>query len=95
MKRCDLILTNPTNHVRHCVKCHAMTKLMCLLFQINVPTELEGSELMAEKVDRREFIDLLVHMLTLDQDRRVKPTDARAHPFITMSHLVEYAHCNL
>ena len=63
--------------------------------QINVPSELEGSELMAEKVDRREFIDLLKRMLTLDQERRIKPGEALNHPYINMAHLVDYAHCNL
>ena len=37
--------------------------------QVNVPTELERGELLAEKVDRREFIDLLKRMLTMDQVR--------------------------
>merc|ERR1712061_338042 len=35
--------------------------------QVNVPTDLERGELLAEKVDRREFIDLLKRMLTMDQ----------------------------
>jgi len=35
--------------------------------QVNVPTDLEGGELLAEKADRREFIDLLKRMLTMDQ----------------------------
>ncbi|KAK2189919.1 hypothetical protein NP493_94g05019 [Ridgeia piscesae] len=61
--------------------------------QINVPTNLEGSELMAEKVDRREFIDLLKRMLTLDLERRITPGEALNHAFITLSHLVDYAHC--
>ena len=65
------------------------------MVQINVPTDLDGSELMSEKVDRREFIDLLKRMLTLDQERRVTPSEALAHPFITMAHLVDYAHCGL
>lgn len=62
--------------------------------QINVPTDLEGSELMSEKVDRREFIDLLKRMLTLDQERRITPGEALNHPFITLAHLMDYAHCN-
>lgn len=37
------------------------------VFQVNVPTDLEGGQLMAEKADRREFIDLLKRMLTMDQ----------------------------
>ena len=35
--------------------------------QVNVPTDLERGELLAEKVDRREFIDILKRMLTMDQ----------------------------
>ena len=62
------------------------------MIQINVPTDLEGSELLAEKIDRKEFIDLLKRMLTLDQDRRITPGEALNHPFITMAHLIEYAH---
>ncbi len=50
---------------------------------------------MAEKVDRREFIDLLKRMLTLDQERRITPGEALNHPFITMAHLVDYAHSSL
>ncbi|XP_067121428.1 homeodomain-interacting protein kinase 2 isoform X4 [Centruroides vittatus] len=62
--------------------------------QVNVPTDLEGGELLAEKADRREFIDLLKRMLTLDQERRITPGEALNHNFVTLSHLVEYAHCN-
>ncbi|ELU17799.1 hypothetical protein CAPTEDRAFT_82340, partial [Capitella teleta] len=62
--------------------------------QINVPNDLEGSELMSEKVDRREFIDLLKRMLTLDQERRITPGEALNHPFISLAHLMDYAHCS-
>ena len=63
--------------------------------QINVPTDLDGGELSAEKADRREFIDLLKRMLTLDQDRRIRPVDALGHTFIVLGHLVEYLHLNV
>ncbi|KAK7480389.1 hypothetical protein BaRGS_00028308, partial [Batillaria attramentaria] len=64
--------------------------------QINVPTDLEGSELLAEKVDRREFIDLLKRMLTLDQERRIKPVIALQHSFISLTHLLtDYPHCKI
>ncbi|XP_070200329.1 homeodomain-interacting protein kinase 2-like isoform X3 [Littorina saxatilis] len=63
--------------------------------QINVPTDLEGSELVAEKMDRREFINLLKNMLTLDQDRRIQPANALNHPFIMLSHLAEWPHLNI
>ena len=62
--------------------------------QVNVPTDLERSELLAEKVDRREFIDLLKRMLTMDQERRITPSEALNHPFVTMSHMADYAHCS-
>lgn len=60
--------------------------------QVNVP-DLEGTELLAEKADRREFIDLLKRMLTLDQDRRITPGEALNHNFVALFHLHEYAHC--
>uniref|UniRef100_T1J591 non-specific serine/threonine protein kinase n=1 Tax=Strigamia maritima TaxID=126957 RepID=T1J591_STRMM len=62
--------------------------------QVNVPTDLEGGELLAEKADRREFIDLLKRMLTMDQERRITPTEALNHAFVSLKHLVDYAHCN-
>ena len=37
--------------------------------QVNVPQDLESGELLAEKTDRREFIDLIKRMLTMDQVR--------------------------
>jgi len=62
--------------------------------QVNVPTNLEGGELQAEKADRREFIDLLKRMLTLDQERRITPGEALNHHFVTCSHLMhEFGHC--
>lgn len=62
--------------------------------QVNVPTDIEGGQLLAEKTDRREFIDLLKRMLTIDQERRITPGEALHHPFTALGHLVDYAHCN-
>ncbi|KAL1510089.1 hypothetical protein ABEB36_004744 [Hypothenemus hampei] len=63
--------------------------------QVNVPTDLEGGQLLAEKVDRKEFIDLLKRMLTMDQvERRTTPGEALNHPFVRLAHLIDYAHCN-
>jgi homeodomain interacting protein kinase len=62
--------------------------------QINVPTDIDGTELIAEKIDRHELIDLLKNMLMLDQDRRITPSEALNHPFQTLSHLMDYSHCN-
>jgi len=62
--------------------------------QVNVPTDLEGGQLLAEKTDRREFIDLLKRMLTIDQERRLTPTEALNHSFTRLTHLVDYVYCN-
>ncbi|KAH1022029.1 hypothetical protein HUJ04_011498 [Dendroctonus ponderosae] len=62
--------------------------------QVNVPTDLEGGQLLAEKVDRKEFIDLLKRMLTMDQERRTTPGEALNHAFVRLAHLIDYAHCN-
>ena len=61
--------------------------------QVNVPGELEGGDLLAEKADRKEFIDLLKRMLSLDQEKRISPGEALNHNFITLNHLLDYAHC--
>lgn len=63
--------------------------------QINVPSDIDGNELIAEKTDRLELVDLLKAMLALDQERRITPVEALDHPFQTMTHLVDYAHCNI
>ncbi|KAL9907802.1 homeodomain interacting protein kinase isoform 2-T6 [Glossina fuscipes fuscipes] len=62
--------------------------------QVNVPTDLEGGQLLAEKTDRREFIDLLKRMLTIDQERRLTPAEALNHSFVRLTHLVDYVYCN-
>ncbi|XP_071956142.1 homeodomain-interacting protein kinase 1-like [Antedon mediterranea] len=61
--------------------------------QVNLPPDLEGTELLAEKADRREFVDLLKRMLTIDAEKRITPLEALNHSFVTLSHLGEYAHC--
>nr|XP_054761914.1 homeodomain-interacting protein kinase 2-like [Lytechinus pictus] len=60
---------------------------------VNLPTDLEGSEYLAEKADRREFVELLKKMLTIDPDKRITPLEALNHPFVSLTHLAEYAHC--
>ncbi|XP_066580297.1 homeodomain-interacting protein kinase 2 isoform X4 [Amia ocellicauda] len=60
--------------------------------QVNMTTDLEGSDMLAEKADRREFIDLLKKMLTIDADKRITPIDTLNHPFVTMTHLLDFPH---
>ena len=33
-------------------------------------------------------------MLTMDQERRITPSEALNHPFVTMAHMADYAHCS-
>ncbi|KAA0706683.1 Homeodomain-interacting protein kinase 1 [Triplophysa tibetana] len=61
------------------------------MMQVNMTT-LEGTDILAEKADRREFIDLLKKMLTLDADKRITPTRTLNHPFVTMAHLLHFPH---
>lgn len=63
--------------------------------QINLPLNLVGSELLAEKADRKEFVDLLKRMLVLDQEHRITPYEALNHNFVTLNHLADYAHCSI
>lgn len=67
---------------------------MCLFLclQVNMTSDLEGSDMLAEKADRREFIDLLTKMLTIDADKRITPIETLNHPFVTMSHLLDFPH---
>ncbi|XP_066559082.1 uncharacterized protein LOC136749046 [Amia ocellicauda] len=58
--------------------------------QINMRTELEGSDLWAKLADRREFVDLLKKMLTIDSEKRITPSEILNHPFITMTHLHDF-----
>ncbi|XP_078076377.1 homeodomain-interacting protein kinase 2 isoform X3 [Mustelus asterias] len=60
--------------------------------QVNMTTDLEGSEMLAEKADRREFIDLLKKMLTIDADKRITPIETLSHPFVMMTHLLDFPH---
>ncbi|XP_036386579.1 homeodomain-interacting protein kinase 1-like isoform X2 [Megalops cyprinoides] len=62
------------------------------MMQVNMSTNLEGTDMLAEKADRREFIDLLKKMLTLDADKRITPMKTLSHPFVTMAHLLDFPH---
>ncbi|KAG9272926.1 homeodomain-interacting protein kinase 3 isoform X1 [Astyanax mexicanus] len=61
---------------------------------VNLVMNLEGSDLMAEKVDRGEFVVLLKKMLLIDAEKRIVPSDALNHPFITMQHLLDFPQSN-
>ncbi|XP_035378619.1 homeodomain-interacting protein kinase 1-like [Electrophorus electricus] len=65
--------------------------LNCLddMMQVNM-TSLKGTDVLAEKADRREFIDLLKKMLTLDAHKRITPVKTVNHLFLTMTHLLHF-----
>ena len=56
--------------------------------------DLEGSDLLAEKADRREFVSLLKKMLLIDADLRITPAETLNHPFVNMKHLLDFPHSN-
>ncbi|XP_023612802.1 homeodomain-interacting protein kinase 1 isoform X2 [Myotis lucifugus] len=62
--------------------------------QVNMSTDLEGTDMLAEKADRREYIDLLKKMLTIDADKRITPLKTLNHQFVTMTHLLDFPHSN-
>uniref|UniRef100_A0A8C5HA79 Protein kinase domain-containing protein n=1 Tax=Gouania willdenowi TaxID=441366 RepID=A0A8C5HA79_GOUWI len=60
--------------------------MRCIVETLGMPSrrQLQKDEQMK---DRKSFIDLLKKMLRLDGEKRISPTEALQHPFITMSHL--------
>ena len=39
-------------------------------------------------------MELLKKTLIVDPDKRVSPDEALGHPFITLTHLIDFAHCS-
>ncbi|XP_061622022.1 homeodomain-interacting protein kinase 3 isoform X2 [Phyllopteryx taeniolatus] len=64
------------------------------MVHVNLVMNLEGSDLLAEKADRREFVGLLKKMLLIDAEERIAPAEALSHPFVTMQHLLDFPHSN-
>ncbi|XP_015193712.2 homeodomain-interacting protein kinase 3a isoform X1 [Lepisosteus oculatus] len=59
---------------------------------VNMVMDMEGSDLLAEKADRREFVSLLKKMLLIDADKRITPAETMSHPFVNMHHLLDFPH---
>ncbi|XP_040269292.1 homeodomain-interacting protein kinase 3-like [Bufo bufo] len=64
------------------------------IVHVNMVMDLDGSDLVAEKADRREFVGLLRKMLMIDADARISPADTLSHSFVTMKHLLDFPHSN-
>ncbi|KAI0986402.1 hypothetical protein GJ496_011289 [Pomphorhynchus laevis] len=52
---------------------------------------LSPQELAIEKLDRREFVSIIKKMLQIDSSSRYSPNDCLRHPFITMTHLLDFS----
>ncbi|XP_038563115.1 homeodomain-interacting protein kinase 3-like isoform X2 [Micropterus salmoides] len=61
---------------------------------VNLVLSPDNSDMQAEKVDRREFVSLLRSMLLIDAEDRTVPSSVLNHPFLTMTHLLDYPHSN-
>uniref|UniRef100_A0AAZ3S6J6 non-specific serine/threonine protein kinase n=1 Tax=Oncorhynchus tshawytscha TaxID=74940 RepID=A0AAZ3S6J6_ONCTS len=61
---------------------------------VNLVLNMKGSDSLAEKADRREYVGLLKTMLLIDAEKRIAPSDALNHPFVTMEHLLDFPHSN-
>ncbi|KAK1804593.1 hypothetical protein P4O66_020587, partial [Electrophorus voltai] len=61
---------------------------------VNLVLNMEGCDQLAEKADRREFVDLLKQILLIDAEKRIMPADVLSHAFVTMQHLLDFPHSN-
>ncbi|XP_071770960.2 homeodomain-interacting protein kinase 3-like isoform X2 [Centroberyx gerrardi] len=61
---------------------------------VNLVLSPDNSDVQAEKTDRREFVSLLKTMLLIDAEERTVPSNVLNHPFLTMTHLLDYPHSN-
>ncbi|XP_029908980.1 homeodomain-interacting protein kinase 3a isoform X2 [Myripristis murdjan] len=61
---------------------------------VNLVLSPDNSDMQAEKADRREFVSLLKTMLLIDAEERTVPSSVLNHPFLTMTHLLDYPHSN-
>ncbi|CAL8358489.1 unnamed protein product [Lota lota] len=61
---------------------------------VNLVMSPDPSDMHAEKADRREFVSLLKTMLLVDAEDRTVPSDVLRHPFLAMTHMLDYPHSN-
>ncbi|XP_008296843.1 homeodomain-interacting protein kinase 3-like isoform X2 [Stegastes partitus] len=59
---------------------------------VNLVLTPDNGDMQAEKADRREFVSLLKSMLLIDAEDRTVPSSVLGHPFLTMTHLLDYPH---
>ncbi|XP_061577147.1 homeodomain-interacting protein kinase 3-like [Cololabis saira] len=61
---------------------------------VNLVLSPDNGDMQADKADRREFVSLLKSMLMIDAEDRTIPSSVLNHPFLTMTHLLDYPHSN-
>ncbi|XP_075997922.1 homeodomain-interacting protein kinase 3a isoform X2 [Genypterus blacodes] len=61
---------------------------------VNLVPSPDNGDIQAEKTDRGEFVSLLKSMLLIDAEERTVPSSVLSHPFLTMTHLLDYPHSN-
>uniref|UniRef100_A0A3P9MJN0 non-specific serine/threonine protein kinase n=1 Tax=Oryzias latipes TaxID=8090 RepID=A0A3P9MJN0_ORYLA len=59
---------------------------------VNLVLSPDNGDMQSEKEDRREFVSLLKSMLTIDAEDRTVPSSVLNHPFLTMTHLLDFPH---
>lgn len=65
---------------------------LCPHVKVNLVLTPDNSDMQAESSDRREFVSLLRSMLLIDAEDRTVPSSVLNHPFLTMTHLLDYPH---
>ncbi|KAM9808149.1 LOW QUALITY PROTEIN: homeodomain-interacting protein kinase 3-like [Neosynchiropus ocellatus] len=57
---------------------------------VNLVLTPDTIDMEAERTDRREFVSLLKSMLLVDAEDRTVPCSVLLHPFLTMTHLLDF-----
>ncbi|XP_047451618.1 homeodomain-interacting protein kinase 3-like [Mugil cephalus] len=61
---------------------------------VNLVLSPDSGDMQAEKADRQEFVSLLKSMLLIDAEDRTVPSSVLTHPFLNMTHLLDFPHSN-
>lgn len=64
------------------------------LTRANLPS-VNAHDLSIEKLDRREFVAIVKRMLQIDRRHRCSPAECLRHPFVTMTHLLDFSNSNI
>lgn len=65
------------------------------IVHVNTVMDLEGSDLLAEKADRKRVCwSVEKKMLLIDADLRITPAETLNHAFVNMKHLLDFPHSN-